>query len=178
MAAQNSRNDSFIPLLLSQIELRFNKKILYFSDCIALSSELNSLNISVSAHTIARLFKIVKSNGSPYKATLDLLVKYLGYDNFVMFCSSRNLAGEIAEPFYNDDAQARILCFDLFKNFIVTGNDLGIIKAEYLPDRNVVIDLYHHKFPVVELRITNDYLVYEDCNNSIFILRIKGGLLV
>ena len=177
MVSKDPRNNYFIPLLLSRIEAKFNNKVLYYSDCVALSSELAGLNISVSAHTLARLFKIVRSNTSPYKATLDLLVKYLDFDNFATFCAYETLASNISKPLKSEDAQSRIICFELFNNFFITGNENGVIKAQHLLIKDIVIDLYHHNFPVINIKIANDFLVYEDCNNSLFLLTIKEKLV-
>lgn len=176
MISKKSKDNYYLPLLLSELALKFNKEILNYSDCIELSNVLIESNISVSAHTIGRLYKIIKSNSSPYKATLDLLSKYLGYGNFIKFCARINLNNTFSTPINVSDYQSKILCFTSFNNYLITGEQNGAIKAKSIINQDLTIDLFHHSQSVVNIIANNDLVFYQDCNNEIFFLDLRDKI--
>jgi hypothetical protein len=74
--------------LARQTEDKVQFKLLNFSDCKTFSSILEKNEIHISAHTLARLFGILKSKHRPYTSTLDLLANYMNYNTFSQFVKS------------------------------------------------------------------------------------------
>jgi hypothetical protein len=77
----------FIQQLKEKLEVKIGFQILHFHDCRFFSDLLKQEKITVSSHTLARLFGILKDNHRPYNSTLNLLALYLGFRNFSIFCS-------------------------------------------------------------------------------------------
>ena len=70
-----------------KLEGKIGFRILQFHDCRVFSALLAKEKITVSAHTLARFFGLMKENHRPYTSTLNLLSDYLGYESFAFFCN-------------------------------------------------------------------------------------------
>lgn len=75
----------FIRQLKSEIERKVGFSINEFQDCKALSEEIKLFKISISAHTLARFFGLLKDEHRPYTSTLNLLANFLGLDSYNQF---------------------------------------------------------------------------------------------
>ncbi len=70
-----------------KLEGKIGFRILQFHDCRVFSALLAKEKITVSAHTLARFFGLMKENHRPYTSTLNLLSDYLGSESFAFFCN-------------------------------------------------------------------------------------------
>ena len=75
----------FIKQLKNEIVRKVGFTINEFQDCKSLSDELAQLKITISAHTVARFFGLLKEEHRPYTSTLNLFSNYLGLDSFQHF---------------------------------------------------------------------------------------------
>lgn len=79
-------NDAFyLRELLRQIEAKVKFKFVSFNDCKEFARILKQKEIYISAHTVARVFGVLKSTHHPYTNTLNLLANYLGFDTYSKF---------------------------------------------------------------------------------------------
>lgn len=68
---------------VKQIEQKFNKEIRYPSDCEALAGDIYRITKnSISTSTLKRIFGFIEGSKEPRLYTLDVLAKYLGYNNW------------------------------------------------------------------------------------------------
>jgi hypothetical protein len=77
----------YIEQLKKKLEEKIGFKVLEFQDCRKFSELLNNEKITVSAHTLARFYGILKEAHRPYTSTLNLLADFSGYQSFANFCS-------------------------------------------------------------------------------------------
>lgn len=77
----------YIDQLKRKLEEKIGFQILQFHDCRVLSESLTKEKITVSAHTLARFFGLMKANHRPYTSTLNILADYLGFGSFAFFCN-------------------------------------------------------------------------------------------
>lgn len=77
----------YVQVLKNYVEVEFGQKIQSKPDCISLSQELKRVTgTTVSYNTLRRVFNVLPNEHSkPRVATLNVLSKYLGYDNFSAF---------------------------------------------------------------------------------------------
>ena len=68
-----------------KLEVKIGFQILQFHDCRVFSAILAKEKITVSAHTLARFFGLMKENHRPYTSTLNLLSDFLGFGSFAFF---------------------------------------------------------------------------------------------
>ena len=68
--------------LIQYFEFKLGFRIRNISDCHRAANEMRAQKASLSAHTIARLFKIIGPETIPYKSTLDVVAKFCGFLNF------------------------------------------------------------------------------------------------
>lgn len=79
-------NESFyLRELARQIEEKVKFRLVSFQDCKAFIEILDECGIHISAHTVARVFGVLKSKHRPYVSTLNLLANYLGFDTYSQF---------------------------------------------------------------------------------------------
>lgn len=78
----------FIFQLKEKLEVKIGFQILHFHDCRIFSDILKQEKISISAHTLARFFGVLKENHRPYVSTLNLLSRFLCFESFAFFCNS------------------------------------------------------------------------------------------
>jgi hypothetical protein len=90
----------YIEQLKRKLEGKIGFQILQFHDCRVFSALLTKEKITVSAHTLARFFGLMKENHRPYTSTLDLLSDFLGFESFAFFCNdiAKSNAYSLADP--------------------------------------------------------------------------------
>ena len=74
--------------LVRKIEERVKFRLVNFQDCKAFAGILEENGIHISAHTVARVFGVLKSKHRPYVSTLNLLANYLGFDTYSQFAKN------------------------------------------------------------------------------------------
>lgn len=75
-----------IDKLKSEIEIRFGRKISYQKDCNILSScILNHTKEYLSPATLRRVFGFLTTNSNPSRVTLDILSRYIGFNDWEDF---------------------------------------------------------------------------------------------
>lgn len=89
----------FIKQLKKKLEDKIGFRILQFHDCRVFSALLAKEKITVSAHTLARFFGLMKENHRPYTSTLNLLSDFLGFGSFAFFCNE--IAKSQADSLFN-----------------------------------------------------------------------------
>ncbi len=77
----------YIEQLKKKLEEKIGFKVLEFQDCRKFSELLNNEKITVSAHTLARFYGVLKEAHRPYTSTLNLLADFSGYESYANFCS-------------------------------------------------------------------------------------------
>ncbi len=78
-------SDYAIKALLDKVREKSMVRVCCISDCINLASALADSGVFLSEHTIARLFRIVKTTSRPSRYTLDKLAEYVGARNWDTF---------------------------------------------------------------------------------------------
>lgn len=81
--------DPFIIRLRHQIEDKTNFKIRNIADSQKISNLLLDEKLHISAHTIARIFGVLKPYRTPYRETLNILSKFLNYNNWDDYCTNK-----------------------------------------------------------------------------------------
>ena len=77
----------YINQLKRKLEEKIGFQILQFHDCRIFSELLSKVKITISAHTLARFFGLMKENHLPYTSTLNLFAYFLGFESFAFFCN-------------------------------------------------------------------------------------------
>ena len=77
----------YIDQLKRKLEEKIGFQILQFHDCRIFSELLSKVKITISAHTLARFFGLMKENHLPYTSTLNLFADFLGFESFAFFCN-------------------------------------------------------------------------------------------
>lgn len=91
---KNDRNKLLISHLLRIFEQKLGIALTSISDCHKASEILSQHRISLSGHTIARLFGILNSKSKPYKATLNLVAQFCGFSDFNHYAHTVDLVGK------------------------------------------------------------------------------------
>ena len=82
-------NNKEIEQLVLAVENRFNEKVISPSGFKRLRNEIEeSCGVSISVSTLMRIWGYVKNKAVPNKSTLNVLSKYVGFNDYDMFCSS------------------------------------------------------------------------------------------
>lgn len=79
----------FLITLCKQLETRLGFKIMNISDAQKCTEKLGEEKLFISSHTIARLYGVVKPYRNPYKDTLNIIAKYLNYNDWESFCADQ-----------------------------------------------------------------------------------------
>ena len=77
----------YIEQLKKKLEGKIGFQILQFHDCRVFSELLSKVKITISAHTLARFYGLLKGNHRPYTSTLNLFADFLGFGSFAVFCN-------------------------------------------------------------------------------------------
>ncbi len=83
-------DDNHLSLLKKRLEEKTGMRVFDFNDCIRLSIKLSQEKINISAHTLARFYKILKKEHKPYRSTLNLMANFIGFTSFDEFCQYEN----------------------------------------------------------------------------------------
>lgn len=114
-------------ITLKEIELKFGQEIRYPADCEALSGHISMITKErVSTSTLKRLLGFVKGTKEPRLFTLDVLAKYLGYENWDFYI----------EKFSNTD-NSEFLNIEQVDVSTIEVND--IVSFSYDPNRDVIL---------------------------------------
>jgi len=135
-----SKNIPEINLLLNRIEKKYGRDLRTPSDFESLSAVMEySTGDHISASTLKRLWGYIHIATSPRVATLNILAKYAGYQNFRDFCT--NL--ENTEGFDSD----------FFSGQCVVASDLQVgekVTMAWDPDRVIELEyLGNGEFKVI-----------------------------
>ncbi len=79
----------FIITICTTLESQLGFKIKNIADAEKASQSLVIEKLHISPHTIARIFGIVKPFRTPYKDTLNVLARYLKYNDWDDFCANQ-----------------------------------------------------------------------------------------
>jgi hypothetical protein len=79
----------YIITICNKIESQLGFKIKNIADAEKVSNSLASGKLHISTHTIARLYGVVKPFRTPYKDTLNVLARYLNYNDWDDFCANQ-----------------------------------------------------------------------------------------
>ncbi len=116
MALQQSLLDA----IRMSVEQRAGRKILSMADANWLASELEQRKLYLSAHTIARFFRILKPERKIYQSSLDLLAAYCGYADWKEYC----IKSDDALPAGSDTSGSTIPLFSLYSMEVAIQNKL------------------------------------------------------
>ena len=74
--------------LLREVEKKYGKKVLSYTDCLQLSKAIaQQTGFRLNVSTLRRSFGLVKATYPPSPTTKDILAKFIGYNTFEHFCS-------------------------------------------------------------------------------------------
>ncbi len=79
----------YLITLCSQLQTQLGFKIKNIADAEKCSEVLALEKLFISPHTIARMYGVVKPFRTPYKDTLNLIARYLNFDDWEDFCSNQ-----------------------------------------------------------------------------------------
>lgn len=85
-----NQQSPYLIALCNQLEAQLGFKINNIADAEKCSGILASEKLYISPHTIARLFGVVKPFRTPYKDTLNILVRFLQYSDWESFCNEQS----------------------------------------------------------------------------------------
>lgn len=129
-----------------QIEAKLGKEIRYPSDYEVLSLDIQkNTGERVSCNTLKRLFGAIGSVAEPRLYTLDVIARYLGYENWDVYLVSLAKDGnsEFGQGPIDPESCKEIVAGDLAKG--------ARLEFQYFPDRRVVVEKTEgNAFKVVE----------------------------
>jgi len=79
----------YIIAICNQVETHLGFKIKNIADAHNASAEMAVLKLHISPHTIARLYGVVKPFRTPYKDTLNILARFVNYNDWEDFCDNQ-----------------------------------------------------------------------------------------
>ena len=79
----------YIVSICNQIESQLGFKIKNIADAQNFSEILTVEKLYISTHTIARLYGVVKPFRTPYKDTLNILARFINYNDWEDFCDNQ-----------------------------------------------------------------------------------------
>lgn len=138
-----------IEKLKSEVELKLGKKIAYQKDCNSLSSNIfEATKEYISPATLRRLYGFLSTNSNPSRVTLDILTRYIGYndwENFIQNCIDGNHDNNYSTFEYWNIAQenAQVICNNTIEHIALkSGIEFGkTIKRQFIKERlNSFID--------------------------------------
>ena len=146
IVTQSLYDTFYIRELKKRLELISTITVKEFNDCKNLSNLLNEKGIAISAHTIARLYCLLKETHRPYTSTLNLLCEYIGYRSYNDFCLH----------YENEINQALYAPRDLFKtgDYSLIALEIAIANNDWLGMRNILESVNKTNFHYQNLVIT------------------------
>ena len=89
-------------LLQREVEKKYGKKVLTYSDCVNLTGEISKkTGFRINVSTIRRFFGLVKASYPPSPSTRDILAKFVGFNSFEQFTNFQHHNTEKAEQEYS-----------------------------------------------------------------------------
>ena len=79
----------YIITICNQVETQLGFKIKNIADAHNASAQMAVLKLHISPHTIARLYGVVKPFRTPYKDTLNILARFVNYNDWEDFCDNQ-----------------------------------------------------------------------------------------
>jgi hypothetical protein len=79
----------YIITICNQVETQLGFKIKNIADAHNASAQMAVLKLHISPYTIARLYGVVKPFRTPYKDTLNILARFVNYDDWEDFCDNQ-----------------------------------------------------------------------------------------
>jgi hypothetical protein len=79
----------YLIAICNHLEIQLGFKIKTIADAQQCSELLTQEKLYISPHTIARLFGVVKPFRTPYKDTLNILARFLDYDDWESYCADQ-----------------------------------------------------------------------------------------
>ena len=79
----------YIITICNQVETQLGFKIKNIADAHNASAQMAVLKLHISPHTIARLYGVVKPFRMPYKDTLNVLARFVNYNDWEDFCDNQ-----------------------------------------------------------------------------------------
>jgi hypothetical protein len=79
----------YIITICNQVETQLGFKIKNIADAHNASAQMAVLKLHISPHTIARLYGVVKPFRTPYKDTLNVLARFVNYNDWEDFCDNQ-----------------------------------------------------------------------------------------
>lgn len=128
------KNIPELAYLLTEVEKKYGRRIATTTDFESLSVVIEHLiNELISSSTLKRLWGYVSLNPTPRLATLDILSRYVGYQDFKDFCNGLKESQAFSSTFFTSKCQT---VAELKSGTIVT---LGwapnrLITLDYLGD--------------------------------------------
>ena len=93
-----NQQNPYLNALCNQLETKLEFKIKNIANAGKCSEVLALEKLFISPHTIARMYGVVKPFRTPYKDTLNVVARYLNYDDWEDFCN--NLTNVPFDPNY------------------------------------------------------------------------------
>jgi hypothetical protein len=79
----------YIIAICNQVETQLGFKIKNIADAHNASAQMAVIKLHISPHTIARLYGVVKPFRTPYKDTLNILARFVNYNDWEDFCDNQ-----------------------------------------------------------------------------------------
>lgn len=99
---QHAMRDANHTLLQREVEKKYGKKVLTYSDCLHLAGEISKkTGFRINVSTIRRVFGLVKANYPPSPSTRDILAKFVGFNSFEHFANFQQYSDSKAEQEYS-----------------------------------------------------------------------------
>jgi hypothetical protein len=99
---RHAMRDASHTLLQREVEKKYGKKVLTYSDCLHLTGEISKkTGFRINVSTIRRFFGLVKANYPPSPSTRDILAKFVGFNSFEHFTNFQHHNSEKAEQEYS-----------------------------------------------------------------------------
>lgn len=89
--------------LMSHVEKKLRKNVKTSTDFIALAGEIENETGALSASTLKRIWGYVNMNPVPRESTLDVLVRYIGKNNYKSFCEELKNSKAFNSEFFTAD---------------------------------------------------------------------------
>ena len=119
MKSSVEANNATYPVLKSEIEQAFGKKINSYGDCLFLSDDIYAkISVRVSANTLRRFFGLIQSTSRPSTTTREILSRYCGFASFDEFTKIKETPHTTKEEYTKHYYSSSVLNYliSLFKD--------------------------------------------------------------
>lgn len=113
-------------VLRQLVERKFGERIKYTYQCEALEQAVyEATGLHIGLTTLKRIFSLVSNEHRPRVSTLDILARYVGYDDYEMLCKDEVHKNEISSFSPVESIESEVL------------TDGDIVVVEYCPNRRL-----------------------------------------